>query len=113
MPLYEYECEKCGERFEYQQPMSEAPKTVCEKCGGRIERVISAGGFILKGGGWYSDLYAGPKPGASKDSGGGETKSESKSESKSEGKSDTKADTKTTGDKASKSPTKKAKSGAA
>jgi len=63
MPLYEYECEKCGERFEYQQPMSEAPKTVCEKCGGRIERVISAGGFILKGGGWYKDLYS-KKPGS-------------------------------------------------
>lgn len=43
------------------QRMSEDPKTECEKCGGKLERLISASAFHLKGGGWYRDLYASPK----------------------------------------------------
>jgi putative FmdB family regulatory protein len=62
MPIYEYECQGCQGRFEYIQPMSEAPRTQCEKCGGKLERVISPSGFILKGGGWYKDLYGSTKP---------------------------------------------------
>jgi putative FmdB family regulatory protein len=61
MPIYEYECGKCTKRFEYTQSMSEPKKTVCEECGGALERVISPSGFVLKGGGWYKDLYSSPK----------------------------------------------------
>jgi putative FmdB family regulatory protein len=61
MPIYEYECDKCKKRFEYTQSMSEAKKTVCEECGGGLERVISPSGFVLKGGGWYKDLYSSTK----------------------------------------------------
>jgi putative FmdB family regulatory protein len=90
MPIYEYECGKCGKRFEYMQKMSEAPKKKCESCGGKLEKLISSSGFILKGGGWYKDLYS-KKPG----SGSGESKTETKSEAKTDTKSETKTDSKT------------------
>lgn len=64
MPIYEYQCTKCEKQFEYMQGMSEPPKKKCEACGGKLERLISSAGFILKGGGWYKDLYASPKPGS-------------------------------------------------
>lgn len=52
MPTYEYECGKCGIRFERLQPMKEAPLTECPECGGQILRLVSAGGgFIFKGSG--------------------------------------------------------------
>lgn len=58
MPTYEYECESCGEHFEYFQRMSEKPKSTCEKCGGRLERLVSSGGgLIFKGTGFYITDY--------------------------------------------------------
>src|SRR5262245_11789295 len=73
MPIYEYQCRKCGKTFEYMQGMSEPPKTKCEACKGKLERLISRTSFQLKGAGWYSDLYASPKQesstGGDKDSG--------------------------------------------
>ena len=74
MPIYEYECQSCGRSFEYMQSISEPPKTTCEACGGALKKQISAAGFILKGGGWYKDLYASRKPGASEKAGGGSEK---------------------------------------
>ena len=65
MPIYVYECASCGERFEYTQSLSEAPKTVCEKCSGKLEKVIAPTAFHLKGGGWYKDLYSSKKAGGS------------------------------------------------
>ena len=71
MPVYEYKCSACGQEFEYQQRMSDAPKDLCEACGGKLERLISRTAFQLKGGGWYKDLYSSSKPGeATKSSGG-------------------------------------------
>jgi len=66
MPIYEYQCQKCGGTFEYTQKMSDDPKSVCESCGGPLERLISRTAFTLKGGGWYKDLYSSPKPGGDK-----------------------------------------------
>jgi putative FmdB family regulatory protein len=77
MPTYEYECGKCKKHFEYFQSMSEPKKTVCEECGGSLERLISPSGFILKGGGWYKDLYSSSKKTDSKT----ETKTDSSSSS--------------------------------
>lgn len=52
MPTYEYECRACGQRFERQQGMTEAPLAKCPKCGGEVRRLISGGtGFIMKGSG--------------------------------------------------------------
>ncbi len=66
MPVYEYECKACGRDFEYQQRMTDPDKTTCEQCGGSLERLISRTAFSLKGGGWYKDLYASPKPAEAK-----------------------------------------------
>jgi putative FmdB family regulatory protein len=66
MPVYEYECKACGRDFEYQQRMADPDKTTCEVCGGSLERLISRTAFSLKGGGWYKDLYASPKPAEAK-----------------------------------------------
>ena len=63
MPLYEYLCEKCGSKFELIEKFSAEPKTVHDGCGGKVERLISAPAFHLKGSGWYATDYA--KPGAS------------------------------------------------
>ena len=58
MPLYEYACEKCGDRFEVMQKFSDAPLTTHEKCGGPVERLISAPALQFKGSGWYITDYA-------------------------------------------------------
>ena len=50
--------------------MSDKPIKVCPKCKAKkVEKLISQTSFHLKGGGWYSDLYAGPKPNGAKDTG--------------------------------------------
>jgi putative FmdB family regulatory protein len=65
MPIYEYECQACEHRFELWQKMSDKPVRVCPKCKARkVEKLISHTSFQLKGGGWYSDLYASQKPSA-------------------------------------------------
>ena len=58
MPLYEYACEQCGERFEVMQKFTDQPLTTHEKCGGRVQRLISAPAFQFKGSGWYVTDYA-------------------------------------------------------
>ncbi|MDP9151487.1 MAG: zinc ribbon domain-containing protein [Myxococcota bacterium] len=64
MPTYEYACAACAHEWETVQRITEPPLDVCPKCTkAAAHRLISAGtNFILKGGGWYSDLYASPKP---------------------------------------------------
>jgi putative FmdB family regulatory protein len=85
MPVYEYECGACGHRFEEWQKMSDKPIQTCPKCKKKkVEKLISATSFQLKGGGWYSDLYSSAKKGSGSEGsggGGGETKSETKKES--------------------------------
>lgn len=83
MPLYEYECEKCGERFEVMQSVRARPLKTHDVCGGKVERLLSAPAFQFKGSGWYITDYAGDKK-----KGGKEAKepSEASSESKSETK---------------------------
>jgi putative FmdB family regulatory protein len=61
MPTYDYACDACGHEFERQQRITEKPLKKCPKCGkNQARRMIGGGGFILKGGGWESDLYSGP-----------------------------------------------------
>ena len=62
MPIYEYECLDHGHRFEVLQKMSEEPIQVCKECGGKVRKMISAAGFMLKGSGWFKDGYASSKP---------------------------------------------------
>jgi putative FmdB family regulatory protein len=58
MPLYEYQCEECGERFETMQKFSDQPLTRHDKCGGTVHRLISAPALQFKGSGWYVNDYA-------------------------------------------------------
>ncbi|MDH3974685.1 MAG: zinc ribbon domain-containing protein [Deltaproteobacteria bacterium] len=68
MPLYEYGCRDCGYDFEVMQKMSDPDPAGCPKCSGtNVSKLISAGAFHLKGGGWYSDGYSKEKKPASCD----------------------------------------------
>jgi putative FmdB family regulatory protein len=58
VPIYEYECARCEKRFEYMEKMGASGRKKCEACGGKLERLISAAGFHLKGTGWYKTDYA-------------------------------------------------------
>ena len=58
MPIYEYECAKCGKRIEAIQKMSDKPLKKHEGCGGTLSKLISAAGFQFKGTGWYVTDYA-------------------------------------------------------
>jgi putative FmdB family regulatory protein len=62
MPLYEYECKKCGHRFEKIVKYSDKPNKKCPECGGAVEQMISAPAVQFKGSGWYVTDY--PKKGA-------------------------------------------------
>lgn len=53
MPLYEYECEICGVRFERRQSVTDDPLRVCPECGGRVHRLIQTAGIIFRGKGFY------------------------------------------------------------
>lgn len=66
MPIYEYACPKCNRVYEHMHPMAEKPTFECEACGTVLEKKISAAAFSFKGGGWYKDLYASPKPDSGK-----------------------------------------------
>jgi putative FmdB family regulatory protein len=65
MPLHEYQCEQCGERFEKIHKFSDPPIEICPKCGGGpVRKLISAPAFHLKGSGWYITDYARKDSGA-------------------------------------------------
>jgi putative FmdB family regulatory protein len=53
MPIYLYQCDACGLRFERLQRMSEEPLTECPECEGEVHRVIQPVGIIFKGSGFY------------------------------------------------------------
>lgn len=57
MPIYEYECAKCGRTSEAMQKFSDPPLTVCEVCGGDLTKLVSRTSFQLKGSGWYATDY--------------------------------------------------------
>ncbi len=58
MPLYEYQCQSCGRRFEKIRKFSDPPLEICPHCGGKLEKLISSPAFHLKGTGWYATDYA-------------------------------------------------------
>jgi putative FmdB family regulatory protein len=63
MPVYEYQCKACGHEFEREQRISDPPVKKCPSCNAlKARRQISRTSFVLKGGGWYSDLYGSAKP---------------------------------------------------
>jgi putative FmdB family regulatory protein len=83
VPIYEFVCEACGRLAEVMQKVTDPAPASCPECGeGRMARTVSRTSFQLKGGGWYSDLYAskkekpapGQKPGTGGEATGGEAK---------------------------------------
>ena len=91
MPTYEYGCSN-GHTFEVEQRITEEPLKRCKVCKAKVQRLLSAPRFILKGGGWYSDGYSGSGSGSgSKGESGKSESSGSTSESKPETKSDSKS----------------------
>jgi putative FmdB family regulatory protein len=106
MPLYEYQCDACGHRFEVVQRYADAPIDTCPKCGSAVHKLFSSPAIQFKGSGWYitdyaragkSDNSSGSTAKTESSNGGGaapesktEVKTESKVEAKSEGKSESK-----------------------
>ena len=78
MPIYEYVCQKCQAQIDVFQKMNDPAPEKCETCGaeGSMNRVVSRTSFILKGGGWYSDLYSSKKKDGTKAEGTAEPKAE-------------------------------------
>lgn len=106
MPLYEYQCDSCQNRFEkIQKSYNDPPLETCPKCGkGPVRKLISSPAIQFKGTGWYITDYAkkssadGGQTGSTA-AGGSEksdkTEKSDKGESKSEGKADAKPDSST------------------
>ncbi len=75
MPIYEYECNDNGHRFEKWQSIQDEPIKTCPVCGGPVHKIFHPAGIIFKGSGW--SITDSRKPSSAE-------KSESKSESKSD-----------------------------
>jgi putative FmdB family regulatory protein len=85
MPLYEYQCDACGHRFEVIQKFSDPPAETCPVCGGAVRKLLSSPAIQFKGSGWYITDYArkgggesasdGAKPAAPASSTEGDSKS--------------------------------------
>jgi len=84
MPLYEYQCKKCGHRFEKIQKFSDKMVKKCPECGGPVEQMISAPAVQFKGSGWYVTDYAKKSQAPSSDSGSKDSKETKKEEKKPE-----------------------------
>lgn len=97
MPIYEYECTKCGQQTEIWQKFSDPPIRKCEVCSGKMKKLISQSTFHLKGTGWYVTDYASKRGGSSESKGKSDKESTNK-ESKSSSESSKKGPS-TTGDK--------------
>ena len=108
MPLYEYECDACGQRFELIRKFSDPPVEVCARCGkGPVHRQLSSPAIQFKGSGWYITDYARKSTGGGDKAGSEKTAGEKSSGEKS---SDSKSDSAAKPDAAAKSDTGSTKS---
>ena len=80
MPLYEYECDDCGHRFERIRKFSDPPLTACPVCAGRVRKLVSSPAIQFKGTGWYVTDYArkpsGGQPASEPDKSSGDGKAD-------------------------------------
>ncbi len=111
MPTYEYACAKCGEHLEVYQTFSEEPLKRHAACGGKLQKVFSPVGIVLKGSGFYKTDSRNASRAKSKASESKATDSKSDSTSTSDTKTDSKstpkADTKQSDSSSSKKETVK------
>lgn len=96
MPLYEYQCDACGNRFESIQKFSDPLRTTCDKCGGALTKLVSSPAIQFKGSGWYITDYAraGKSEGAAEKSGGSGAPESSAPASSGDGKGEVKSESK-------------------
>ncbi|MCI0571490.1 MAG: zinc ribbon domain-containing protein, partial [Myxococcaceae bacterium] len=83
MPIYEYACAQCGKTNDVLQKVSDPTPPTCVECGaeGTLSRVVSRTSFVLKGGGWYADLYGSTKKDGSSTSSSGSSSTSTSSSS--------------------------------
>ncbi len=115
MPLYEYQCQSCGDLSEVIQRMSDPPLSTCEACGGDLKKLLSAPAFQFKGTGWYVTDYPNSKEAKRKeegaDSGDSKDRTSGKSEaSSSEGSASSKGSSDSESSSKTSKPTGKTKS---
>jgi putative FmdB family regulatory protein len=67
MPTYVYRCAKCGEQIEAFQSFADKPLTKHDECGGKLTKVLSAAGIVLKGSGFYKTDNRSSSRGGSKE----------------------------------------------
>ena len=87
MPLYEYQCEDCGHRFERIQRFSDPLASTCPVCGGAVRKLLSSPAIQFKGTGWYITDYARKADGKEKTPAAQET-DKKKAETKEKAKGD-------------------------
>ncbi len=81
MPIYEYECIKCGRISEVWQKFSDSALRTCKHCSGKLQKLVSQSTFHLKGTGWYVTDYANKTKSSSSPSGKKDKKSDTGSAS--------------------------------
>jgi putative FmdB family regulatory protein len=105
MPLYEYECVACQDRFErIQKSYSDAPIETCPKCGkGPVRKLISSPAIQFKGSGWYITDYAKKSGTDAGPTGGGTSSTTDKSDKSGKSEKSEKSEKGDKGDKAESS----------
>ena len=104
MPMYEYECGDCGDRFELIQKFSDEPVSTCPSCGGKVRKLVSSSAIKFKGTGWYVTDY-GRKPRAEQSEGKEKSsKDEKPTKSDTKGKDQSSSEAKTASSDSSAKP---------
>ena len=80
MPMYEYECDACGHRFEKIQKFSDPLEDTCPKCGGHVHKLMSSPAIQFKGSGFYITDYPKGDKGTAPKSDGGKADREAKAD---------------------------------
>ena len=92
MPIYEYECTKCGNIEEALQKFSDKPLTKCKLCKGKLTKLVSPSTFHLKGSGWYVTDYANKSKKSAKSASKGEAAKTTESKSSDSGSTASRTD---------------------
>lgn len=101
MPLYEYECDSCGNRFEKIQKFSDPLVDICPKCGKTVHKLMSSPAIQFKGSGFYITDYAKKESTPAGKTGGGKDKDSSSGSSNTESSSSSSSSDSSSGEKAS------------
>lgn len=62
MPLYDYQCSKCGNVTEVRHGFNDTYTEACAACGGELQRVFNPAPIVFKGSGFYVTDSRAKKP---------------------------------------------------